>query len=121
MPDNAVKVPNQWAVIQTGSILPNADVVSFRSESGDRIPVVLYSHEDEVKVRRMRKRILARSSKINGFNQDRTVVASPVLGVIQLFVDEPVKREIKATAAPAPPVANGVKADAKPLPVSVKK
>ncbi|MCJ7767815.1 hypothetical protein MUP79_05455 [Candidatus Bathyarchaeota archaeon] len=95
--------PKKWALIQTASILENADVLPFKSEAGQRVPVVLFTHEDESRVRKMKRRILANASKVTGFDQKDTVTSVPVLGIIQVSVIATIPK-VKVAVPPSAPL-----------------
>jgi hypothetical protein len=90
IPDGCVLA---YAVVQTGCILPNSDIVVFKSEEGLRIPAVLFIHPDYDKCRRMSKRLATRISRIEGFQEKGSETSTPILGVKVVYLPAPKPRK----------------------------
>lgn len=104
-----------WAVIQTGTITPDADIVPFKTDGGKRTPAILFINEDYEKVARKRKSLVSRFARFTGFGGGAPgdlQLCTPVLGVVQLT------EEFKAKAKPAAstaPTANGTPPEVIPI------
>jgi hypothetical protein len=84
-----------FAVICSGVVTEGSDIVSFRDEANNRTPVVLFQHIDRAKCDRMKKRLATRISKIDKFEGEGLVTTTPILGVVPILLDAPIKREKK--------------------------
>lgn len=101
--ENVAAVPGKkWAVIQTGSISDGGDFVPFKDAAGKKLPVVLYSHDDESRVRKMKGRVTRNATAITAFNDDTMATSAPVLGVVQISTVPKVKRAEKPATATIP-------------------
>lgn len=97
-----------WAVIQTGTITPDADIVPFKTGDGKRTPAILFVSPDYDKTARRKKRLASIFARYRGFGagaSDDLQLCMPVLGVVQLTEEEPVKKKKPAPATP--PTVNG--------------
>lgn len=95
----------QYAVIQTGSIMPSGVLVTFTAKDGSQAPAVLYVNADKAKVERMKKRYQNKAKRhgtIAMAGVGTFVSSMPILGVCEIVVHVP---ERKAVASA--PSANG--------------
>lgn len=100
--ENVATVPGKkWAVIQTGSISDGGDFVPFKDGQGKKLPVVLYSHDDETRVRKMKGRVTRNATAITAFNDETMATSAPVLGVVQISTVPKVKRVEKPAEKPS--------------------
>ena len=77
-------VVKKWAVIQTGIITPDADIIPFKDESGQRMPSILSMWDDAQKAEKMRRRTLAKLAKVGEFDDAKYRRAQPLLGIAQI-------------------------------------
>ena len=99
-----------YAVIQSGGVTSESDIVSYVDSEGKRRPSVLFMSDDKEKCVRMAKRILNRYNKIRKFADPKNATLTPILGVVPVVL-EPVKaRNPKADK----PATNGQPVQANP-------
>lgn len=95
-----------FAVIQTAATTPNADVVAYKDDDGNRVPAVLFMHAERAKCEKRRKTLLRLASRIRAFKGTTgtaVIAGMPVLGVCEIEIEEGVKRP----RAKKPDSANG--------------
>jgi hypothetical protein len=104
---------SKWAVVQTGAYTTDGIVVPFVTPDGQRVPSVLFVDADHGRCVRKRKRLLlmaSRHKQLGQGSQSDMVLATPVLGVVPITLDVPVKKP-----RPVPtPAANGTPAEVIP-------
>lgn len=99
-----------YAVICTGVVTPDSDVLPFKMGNGERVPVILFLDTSREKCERMKKRLKTRIGRVESINMDNTVATDPILGVVEVECDRPLKRAKVAVAASE----NGEVADTSP-------
>lgn len=102
--ENVETVPGKkWALIQTGSIPDSGDYIPFKDGKGVKVPVVLFSHDDEARVRKMKRRVTQNAARVTGFADEGFAIGQPILGVVQICTVPTVKREPKPETKLTPP------------------
>lgn len=103
---NAMPAPvaQKWAVIQTGYVTLDAEIIAFRDEKNNRTPVVLRIVGDEATARKMMRRMGAMLSRVKGFAKDGYDLSTPIYGVIEMAMElskarKPMTPEQKAKMA----------------------
>lgn len=88
-------VQTMYAVIQTGCILPDASITVFKDDAGRRVPAIIAIFADEVKARRMKKRLSGRFARIDKMNNPDMHLTQGVYGVAAVTMDVAAKRKKK--------------------------
>jgi len=92
-------VQKMWALIQTGSISNGAEVAAYKMPDGTSAPAILFTHEDEHKVRKAKARFQRKLDRALTFNGAPANLGTAILGVVPMEVLAPKKREPKAKSA----------------------
>lgn len=92
-------VARQWAVVQTGYITPDSDVVRFALEDGTRVPQVIRLFPTEEQARKSYKRLAVRNGRVSALGMANSIVCQPIYGIAE--TDLRSSRQ-PATATPEP-------------------
>lgn len=82
MAESSVATVPMFAVCYMGQVSGDADVLSFKLGSNERIPVPIYINESEAKCEKMLGRLRARFAKIVSYVREDCKPATPILAVL---------------------------------------